>query len=142
MEENTPGSVFDMHLDYDGGNRLMQTVQWSRFLSVSGMIGIGLIVIAVLLAGPRLINSVDESYPGLDNFIFLFVILFVLLIGTFVALAVMLYRFSVMTRHGIERKDQALFNRGLKGLKIYFLISGVLAILTLLFNVLTLTSLF
>jgi hypothetical protein len=142
MEENTPESLLDMHLDYDGGNRLRETVRWSRFLSISGMVCIGLSTLALVVAGPKIIALYDESYPGLENFIVPIIILFLLLMGVLGVSVFMLYRFSVMTRNSIERQDQGMFNRGLKGLKTYFLISGILAILGLLFNILTLTSLF
>jgi hypothetical protein len=142
MEENTPESLLDMHLDYDGGNRLRETVRWSRFLSVFLMICMGLFALALFIAAPKAIAFYEESYPGLENFVVPIIILFLLLIGVVGVLIFMLYRFSIMTRNGIEGQDQAMFNRGLKGLKIYFLISGVLAIFGLLFNILTLSSLF
>lgn len=142
MEENTPESLLDMHLDYDGGNRLRETVRWSRFLSVSGMICIGLFTLGLIIAGSKIISLYDESYPGLENFVIPIIILFFLLMGVLGVSVFVLYRFSIMTRNGIEGQDQAMFNQGLKGLKTYFLITGVLAILTLLFNILTLTSLF
>jgi hypothetical protein len=142
MEENTPESLLDMHLDYDGGHRLLETVRWSRFLSISGMVCIGLFTLALVIAGPKVIALYEESYPGLENFVIPIIILFLLLMGTLGVLVFMLYRFSIMTRKGIEGQDQGMFNQGLKGLKTYFLISGVMAILGLLFNILTLSSLF
>jgi hypothetical protein len=142
MEENTPESLLDMHLDYDGGNRLRETVRWSRFLSISGMICMGILILAMVIAGPKIIALYDESYPGVINFAVPIFILFLLFMGVLGFSVFMLYRFSIMTRKGIESQDQALFNRGLKGLKIYFLINGVLVILTLLFHFLTLSSLF
>ncbi|HWB90771.1 MAG TPA: hypothetical protein VG605_02925, partial [Puia sp.] len=54
----------------------------------------------------------------------------------------MLYRFSVLTRRGIERQDQVVFAEGMKCLKVYFIISGILALLGLLGNLLSLTKLF
>jgi hypothetical protein len=142
MQENIPESLLDMQLDYDGGNRLRETVRWSRFLSVSGMICIGLFSLGLIIAGPKIIALYDQSYPGLDNFVIPIIILFFLLMGVLGISVFMLYRFSIMTRNGIEGQDQAMFNQGLKGLKTYFLISGALAILGLLFNILTLSSLF
>jgi hypothetical protein len=54
----------------------------------------------------------------------------------------MLYRFSVLIRKGIEHQDQIVFAEGMKCLKLYFLVSGILAVLTLLGNLLSLTKLF
>ncbi len=141
MEQNPP-ELLEMHLDYDGGNILRETVRWSRFLAIVGMVGVGIFFLLLLLAGPRLITLYSSILPGIEAFAGLIIILFALILVVAGTLVFMLYRFSVLTRRGIEAQDQALFNRGLKGLKVYFVINGILAVLSLLFTVLSLTSLF
>lgn len=141
MEEKPQESLLEMHLDYDGGNILQETVRWSRFLSVVGMAGAGLFVLIVALASSTLISLYSRILPGIEAFAGLIVVAILLLLALMGGLAYMLYRFSVLTRKGIESQDQALFNQGLRGLKTYFLISGIFALIGLVFNVLTLTSL-
>ena len=140
MEQNTP-ELLDMHLDYDGWNVLRETVRWSRFLAIVGMVGLGLMLLLVPLAGPRIITLYSAVLPGIEDFAWLILFVFLVIVAIAGLLVFMLYRFSILTRRGIETQDQAVFNRGLKGLKTYFLISGILALLSLLFNILSLTSL-
>jgi len=51
MEETPQESFLEMHLDYDGGNILRETIRWSRFLSIVGMVGVGVLILALAVAG-------------------------------------------------------------------------------------------
>lgn len=142
MDEQSQESLLEMHLDYDGGNILRDTVRWSRFLSLTGLIITGIAILGVALGGSAIISIYSRTMPGIEEFagILIAAAIFVLLI--FGLYSWLLYRFSMQVKKGIETQDQALFNRGLKNLKIYFLIAGIFAILALLTNVLNLKSLF
>ena len=143
MENKQQEPILQMNLDYDGGNILKETVRWSRFLSIVGIIGLSIMVLLFALAGSMLLGLLARLAPGLEDVggaLVMGAIIGVLLILGFVVY--MLYRFSVLTRKGIEQQDQAAFSEGIKCLKTYFVTSGVLAILSLLANVLSLTKLF
>ena len=146
MENNEQESFLQMHLDYDGGNILRETVRWSRFLSIVGIVGLAICLLAVVLAGPTLISTLSRMQPaltsleGLGGAILIIAVLVVFAVFGF--LVYMLYRFSVLTRRGIEQQDQALFSKGMKCLKFYFLVTGILALLGLLSNLLSITTLF
>jgi len=144
MEENVQESMLEMHLDYDGGNILKETVRWSRFLSVVGLIGLGvcLLVTVLMLMGGALLTAFSQVMPGIEGFAGVLLIFCLFVFGIVGILVWMLYRFSTLIRRGIEMQDQAIFNQGMKSLKIYFLISGIFAILGLLINLISLTSLF
>ena len=146
MENNQQESFLQMNLDYDGGNILQETVRWSRFLSIVGIVALSVAVLAFALAGTVLLAAFSKLAPGLEALAGLgsaIVITAVLVIlAIFGYIVFMLYRFSVLTRRGIEQQDQAAFAEGMKCLKIYFIISGVLALMGLLANVFSLTKLF
>ncbi len=122
----------EMHLDYDGGNTLQETVRWSKFLAIVGFIGLGIYLLVVLVAGSLISTLVQQRY-SLEGgaLVGLVVVGVIVILAIFAVIVIMLYRFSVLTRRGIALQDQAIFNRGLKSLKIYFMINGVLAVLTL-----------
>jgi predicted lysophospholipase L1 biosynthesis ABC-type transport system permease subunit len=141
MQENVEESLLEMHLDYDGGNILRETVRWSRFLSIVGFVGAGLFILVMALLGNTLMTIYSRMLPGIEAFAGIIIVAFLLLFGILGVMAWMLYRFSSLTRKGIEMQDQAIFTQGLKSLKVYFLISGIFAILGLLFNLFSLTSL-
>ncbi|MBN8850274.1 MAG: hypothetical protein BGO55_32825 [Sphingobacteriales bacterium 50-39] len=146
MENNQQDSFLQMHLDYDGGNILRETVRWSRFLSIVGIIALALCLLVFALAGSAILAAFSRLAPGLEGMENLggAIIIVAVLIGVSIAgfIVYMLYRFSVLTRKGIEHQDQTLFAEGMKCLKIYFLASGILAVLSLLSNLLSLTKLF
>jgi hypothetical protein len=146
MEPNQQESFLQMHLDYDGGHILNETVRWSRFLSIVGFIGLGLCVLVIALASTALVELLSRFEPGLAALgglgaaiIIIVALIFVAIVG-FVFF--MLYRFSTLTRKGIDQQDQAMFARGMRSLKIYFVINGVFGLLGLLVNLLSLTKLF
>lgn len=146
MENNQDESLLQMHLDYDGGHILKETVRWSRFLSIVGFVGLSLLVLIFALAGTALLTAFSRLTPdiaalaGLGGAVMIVIVLVVLAVFGYVVY--MLYRFSVLTRRGIDQQDQAIFAEGMKCLKRYFFVSGILALLSLVANLLTLTKLF
>jgi hypothetical protein len=146
MENNQQDSFLQMHLDYDGGNILRETVRWSRFLSIVGIIGLSICILAFILASSAIVAAFSRLAPGLEGMESLggaiIIIIIVIVLAIFGFIVYMLYRFSVLTRKGIEHQDQAVFAEGMKCLKIYFLASGILAVLSLLSNLFSLTKLF
>jgi heme/copper-type cytochrome/quinol oxidase subunit 2 len=146
MENNQDDSFLQMHLDYDGGHILTETVRWSRFLAIVGIVGLSICLLACALAGSAILAAVSKLAPGLDALAGLgsaIVIVFVLVIFAIVGFVVyMLYRFSVLTRKAIEQQDQTMLAEGMRCLKIYFLTTGIFAILGLLGNLLSITKLF
>jgi cell division protein FtsL len=146
MENNQQESLLQFHVDYDGGNILKETVRWSRFLSIVGIIGIVLCALVFALAGSAILAAFSTLSPGLGalaNMGGVIVIIICLIIFAIAAYVVfMLYRFSTLTRKAIDQQDQALFAEGMKCLKMYFVVNGVLAVLSLLFSLLSITSLF
>jgi hypothetical protein len=140
MEDNK-SDLLGMHLDYDGGNMLKETVRWSRFLAIVGIIGLVIFVLAIMAAAPLMTNVV-EQYFGFAGaaLVGLSIVFLLVVLAVFVALVVTLYQFSALTRRGIQTQDQTIFNRGLNNLKTYFIISGILGILTLMSTIYTAVS--
>lgn len=134
--EKQPTALLEMHLDYDGGNTLQEAVRWSKFLSIVGIVCLGIYLLLVLIGGSYIAALVQQAFgsesAALIGLVFL-IILVVLAVLVFEV--VMLYRFSVLTRKGIDMQDQASFNRGLKSLKIYFVINAIIGILYLLVTI-------
>ena len=146
MEPNQQESFLQMHLDYDGGHILNETVRWSRFLSIVGFIGLGICALVIALASTALVELLSRFEPSIEALggigaaiIIIVALIFVAIFGfTFY----MLYRFSTLTRKGIDQQDQAMFASGMRSLKIYFVINGIFGLLGLVINLLSLTKLF
>ncbi len=146
MENNQEDSFLQMHLDYDGGHILTETVRWSRFLAIVGIVGISICLLAFALAGTFLLAALSKLAPGLEALAgmgsAIIIVVVLVIFGVFGYVVYMLYRFSVLTRKAIDQQDQTILAEGMKCLKIYFIISGIFAILGLLGNLLTITKLF
>ncbi|HEY4289640.1 MAG TPA: hypothetical protein VGN00_21210 [Puia sp.] len=146
MENLQEQSLLQMNLDYDGGHILHETVRWSRFLSIVGIVSISLMVLVFALAGTTLLGLLPKLAPSLASLADLGTALIILvLLVVFASLGFMvfmLFRFSVLIRKGIDQQDQVAFTEGIKCLKIYFLIGGIFAILGLLGNFVSLISIF
>ncbi|MBS1661014.1 MAG: hypothetical protein JST68_08185 [Bacteroidetes bacterium] len=146
MENPQEQTLLQMNLDYDGGHILHQTVRWSRFLSIVGIVAVSLMVLVLGLAGTAMIAAVSTLAPSFASLAgmgtALLVLIVVLVFAAVGVMVFMLYRFSVLVRKGIDGQDQVAFTEGIKCLKIYFIIGGIFAILGLLANLTSLASLF
>lgn len=137
MEEK-PAELLEMHLDYDGGNTLQEAIRWSKFLSITGIAGIGLLLLAVLIATPFAMEGYGQLTPDSEFIISLLLGAVALYFAVLIAASIVLLRFSRLTKRGMELRDQLIFNRGLRSLKVSFMILGILSCLSLAAFVLSL----
>jgi hypothetical protein len=134
MENTNEGDsqeVLGMSLDFDGGNTLQEAVRWSRFISIAGIVCGGVLLLLLLLVGPIFMGKYAEELPDAAGIIGLAIVLSAVYLGATIAAAVFLLRFTSLMKKGIGTQDQRAFNSGLKNLKIYFLIAGILSVLLL-----------
>jgi len=136
MESGNQPSLFsDLLVTHTMGNHIHDTTKWTRFIAIVFIVCIGLILLLAIVAGSTLIPTMEYAFPAfssvMGNFLLVLGIIFFLVFGS---LAFFLLRFALLTRRGLEIRNQTLFNEGLKSLKIYFIIYGVYSILTLLSN--------
>jgi len=143
MESGNQSSVLsDLLVTHTIGNHLHDSTKWCRFLSIVGIVFLSIFVIAAIIGGPSIVRLVADLFPGLEDAIGnLIIIIMILLIAVSGVLLFLLFRFSILTRRGLELRNQALFNDGLKALKFYFIIYGVIGILGVLVNIAGLFSL-
>lgn len=143
MDQSSPGigpqedSLFtDLSVSYDGGNALGEACRWTRFLSILGMVILVIILGALIVAGSFFTNALSSYFPGLNNAFLGGAIIAVFLVIAAVGgvLIFLLYRFSTLMRLALRAQSQEAFNKALAALKVYFIISGVFGILSLLSN--------
>ena len=134
MEENAHEPLISLQVDYDAGNSLKETARWTKFISILGFICVALVLLALVFAGSIITSLYARLLPGVDAFAGILMFLIVLVVAIFGFMVFLLYRFSTLVRKGIETHDQASFNRGLGALKLYFIFTGVFAILSLISN--------
>lgn len=138
MEENQ--DLFNSAVDNDTSREMYEASRWARTFGILLFIACGIILLVMLAAGNRLFEAFStELATGDANAVFTMVL--VIAIIAILIVGVMLYfllRSANSIKKGLQLKDQALFNRGLSDMKIYFTIYGVLSILSLVGNLIQL----
>ena len=134
MDQNLNESLFDLQLDHEVGNHFRETSKWAKFLSIVYFVALAIIVFVLLFAAAAVTNAFEQFAPefaGAGGFLIAIIIVG---LGIVFFTTILLFRFATLTKEGIERQDQVLFNKGLQALKNYFMIYGVLTILSLVFS--------
>jgi hypothetical protein len=142
MEENQ--SLLDLQVDRDAASNLIEATRWGKLLGLITTIGFGLFVILIFFLWGKFSNVIfpnDEvDKKNLEMLRMAFVVVF-LIVG--VVLWIMmnfLIKGANRIRLGIQNRDQLLFNSGLNSIKNYFAMYGVLALLGLFFELLSLVT--
>lgn len=146
MEQNNAEPLFELQVDHESRHHFKEATKWSNFIAIMYIIAFGLLILVFLIAGSALLgsgayNSQLENMPeGTATNTTMTMIGGIVLILFLIYAGLMLYRFSSYTRRGVEMQDQVSFNHGMKGLRNYFIATGILGawgILTDLFEIFT-----
>jgi hypothetical protein len=96
----------------------------------------GLMVIFFIAMQSQIASTLSQVIPGfsdIDNFGFL-ISAIIIVAGIVCLLMYFLFRGSILIKRGIETKSQEIFNNGLASLKAYFTMHGIIAIIGLVFK--------
>lgn len=138
MEENQ--DLFNSGVDQVTAQELNETSRWARLLSIIIFSLCGVVLLAMFVASGQIQDSMSTQLgSGNGSTAYTFVVIIVVVAIAIVSLMMFfLLRAANSIRSGLRLKDQALFNRGLSDMKVYFAIVGVFSILGLLGNLLSL----
>jgi hypothetical protein len=104
--------------------------KWTMFLSVSGFIFLGLIIILGLITGIFLtFFNRSDKIPGLPDLLMIAIFIAMALINFFPVF--FLFRFSKRTSIAVSTLDTRAMHRAFRDLKIFFIYLGVLLIVVL-----------
>lgn len=142
MQDNQ--SLFSLSFDSIAKSHLIDTARWARFIAISGMIIIGLFIIAAFVgigfsnttttySPPGTVDMSDEISGALR--MGMIIVSIVMGIITFFPLLFLL-RFSNHMKTAIHANDQEAMNEAFLNMKRYFRFLGILFILGLVFYVL------
>lgn len=134
-EQNSPEEpLFGLRVDHDAGQKFLNASKWASFIAIVYFVGIGLALLVSVFAGAALNKAMSLMLPGVAEVGSVLIGAVICMLLFFLFISLMLYRFARLVRIGIERQDQRSFNEGLKFLKNYFMVSGVVAILGFVLN--------
>ena len=134
MEDNQ--SILELQVDQTASKNLSDVTRWAKFLSITGLVCMGVMVIFFIVMRSQIAGALSQLIPGfseIDSFGMLISIV-VIVAGLVCVLMYFLFRGSVLIRKGIESKNQEIFNNGLASLRAYFTMYGVLAVVGLVIN--------
>ena len=134
MEENQ--SILELQVDQTASKNLSDATRWAKFLSITGFACMGLMVIFFIAMQSQITSALSQVIPGFSNIdSFGILMAVIIIVAGIVGLSMyFLFRGSVLIKKGIETKSQEIFNNGLASLKTYFIIYGIIAIIGLISN--------
>jgi hypothetical protein len=134
MEENQ--SILELQVDQTASKSLSDAARWAKFLSLTGFVFMGLMLILCLAMKSQIAGALPRVIPGFANLESFGVLItaVIVAVGIGCVLIYFLFRGSALIKRGIETKNQETFNSGLASLKTYFTMYGILAIVGLISN--------
>jgi len=135
MEENQ--SILELQVDQTASKNLSDATRWAKFLSVTGFVCMALMVIFFIAMQSQIINLLSQVVPGftdLGNLGGVLIAIIIIAAGIVCLLMYFLFKGSILIKKGMETKSQETFNNGLASLKAYFIMYGILAIVGLISN--------
>jgi len=140
MEENQ--SVFELEVDQIASKNLIDTAKWARFIAIFSFIAMGCFLLIIIAFQSRIADRISNYIPGMNESggfgVLIGVIIFIFALVS--VILVFLLRGANLIKKGIETKDQIMLNDGLRSLKTYFAIYGILAIIGVVFNLIGLIA--
>lgn len=141
MDQPQEQSLFDMQLDAEAQSSLLSVSKWTNFIAITGFIIGGLVLALAAAYGTQILESFSELLSIGGNEEVAGVILVVIVIAI-VLVAVWLYflmKASRLIKRGLSNRNSAIMADGFRAMRVYFVISFVISLLSLLS---TLTELF
>jgi len=126
----------DLNIDSDVRQQLYESAKWTKFISIVMFVACGLLLLVGILGGTAffsMFRSLSSSYGFLDEYAGAVLIIIVLIVVAVMALVYyFLFNFSQKIKTALLTDNTADLNAGLRSLKIYFIITTVLAMISLL----------
>lgn len=139
MDQNTSDSLFELQVDAEAVIQFRDSAKWARFIALVCLAGILIVALVITFAGAGVKSALETYVPTMGTVdmdmlgnIFVVVVIIVLAIVGFIY--ILLYRFATLVRKGIQQRNQEVFNDGLKYLKYYCIVNGVIALLGIIFS--------
>ena len=141
MEQEQNSSLFDMNIDAGAQSSINSVSKWTRFISITGFVGLGLILLVFALAGQAIFKQIsmlsELGSSKLAGMILIIVIVMVLVLGVWVFL---MFKASTQLKKGLDSKNSSELAEGFRALRSFFIFSVIMSILSLLYAVSTILN--
>ncbi len=129
-----------MNMDAGAQSSISSVSKWMRFISISGFVALGLVLLVFGVAGQEIIKrlSVLSDLSGsLAGMIIVVVLVVVAVAGIWMFL---MFKASTQPKKGIESKNTAELADGFRALRTYFVFSIVMSVLSILYALSTILN--
>jgi len=112
---------------------LLETTKWTRFLSILGFVGIGILIIFALFAG-AIFSNLPTNGPGSPTTAFpgaMFTVIYLIMAVVYYFPVRYLYNFSVQMRNALSSKINEEVEEALMNLKSHYKFMGIASIIVL-----------
>lgn len=141
MDQHQETSLFDMNMDANTQTYLQSISKWSRFISITGFVMGGLFLLLFAAYGRQILSAFAILASAGDGetagIIIAIIIVGSVLVGCWLFF---LFRSSKLINQGLTSKDSILISEGFKSMRIYFIISFIISVLTILSSLSTMTQ--
>jgi hypothetical protein len=134
MDHQQESSLFDIQMDTDAQTSLLSISKWAKFVAITGII-IGAIVLILALAyGPQIIQAFTSLFSiGMNQeeagMLIAILVIAVLLVSFWLYF---LLRTSSLLNRGLESRSSAQLAAGFRSMRVYFVISFIMSLLSIL----------
>lgn len=145
MAETASSSLFELSIDHESTQHLMETARWGKFMAIAGFIGCGLMVVFAFVFGAILSHTLATRTPLYSRdptasaFGYLGGAAIGMVYAVFAAIAffpfLFLYKFSVRMKTALNTNDQVMLNQSLNAQRLLFRYVGVITIIGLAMDV-------
>ena len=126
----------DLHIDSEVRQQFYEAAKWSKFISIVMFVACGLLLLVGILGGAAFFSVFKNIAAGYRFFGDFGGAAFIIVVLVFVAVLGLVYyflfNFSQKLKTALLTDNTADLNAGLKSLKIFFIITTVFAIISLL----------
>ena len=139
MDQNTSDTLFGLQVDSEAVAQFRDGTKWARFISIVYLAGILIAALVITFAGDNVKSWLETYVPtmgalDMDMLGNIFVVVVIIGLAIVGFIYILLLRFATLVRKGIQQRNQEVFNDGLKYLKYYCIINGVIALLGITFS--------
>ncbi len=139
QEQSQEKSLFDINMDGNTQANILSVSKWGKFISVTGFIVCGLILILFAAYGEVIIKQVAAIFSmgqaDLAGALIAVVVIGLILVVCWIYF---LFRSSGLLREGLQSHDSAKLAEGFKAMRIYFIFSFIISLLGILSNLISL----
>ncbi|MEP6676857.1 MAG: hypothetical protein ABJA78_16975 [Ferruginibacter sp.] len=137
MQETDSLMGEDLSLDGEPTEHLNEMTRWTKFIGIALIVCCVLALLCFVFASGSYtsIFGAFSIFRSLSSDMFVVVVIVLLIaLAVVVLLSYHLINFSVKIKSGLETENPAALNKGLGSLKLYFIIMGIISILSALVN--------